>query len=95
MEEAGSPSNNLAAAEACLLASFHRDPSDRFVTVHRRHRQTDTTDRLRSDSIGRTVLQTVAQKPYCWNLVVHADNRRRQIESKFGVGCSLRVDLQF
>ena len=30
--------------------------------MHQRHRQTDRQDRQRSDSIGRTVLQTVAQK---------------------------------
>jgi len=32
-----------------------------LATVHQRHRQTGQ-DRQRSDSIGRTVLQTVAQK---------------------------------
>jgi len=32
-----------------------------LATVHERHRQ-DRTDRQRTDSIGRTVLQTVAQK---------------------------------
>jgi len=31
--------------------------------VHERHRQTDRTGQ-RTDSIGRTVLQTVAQKLY-------------------------------
>jgi len=35
---------------------------DRLATIHQRHRQTDRTDRQRTDSIGRTVLQTVAQK---------------------------------
>jgi len=30
--------------------------------VHERHRQTDRTDRQRTDSIGRTVLQAVAHK---------------------------------
>ena len=55
-------------AEAYLLAEFHLDPSNRLATVHDRHRQdrqtgqTRQTDRQRSDSIGRTVLQTVAQK---------------------------------
>jgi len=34
------------------------DPSNRLATVHQRYRQ---ADRQRSDSIGRTVLQTVAQ----------------------------------
>ena len=50
---------------ACQLAKFHLDPSNRLATVHERHRQTDRqdrTDRQRSDSIGRTVLQTLAKK---------------------------------
>jgi len=45
---------------------FHLDPSNRLATVHERYRQDrigqDRQDRQRSDSIGRTVLQTVAQK---------------------------------
>jgi len=54
----------VARAEAYLHAKFHLDPSNRLATIHQRHRQdrTDKTDRQRSDSIGRTVLQTVAQK---------------------------------
>jgi len=51
---------------AYLHAKFHLDASNRLATVHqtyRHDRQTDRqTDRLRSDSIGRIVLQTVAQK---------------------------------
>ena len=52
-------------AEAYLHAKFHLGPSNCLATVHERYRQrngTDRTDRQRSDSIGRTVLQTVAQK---------------------------------
>jgi len=55
-------------AEAYLRAKFHFDPSNRLATAHERHRQTDCRDRQtgqtgqRSDSTGRTVLQTVAQK---------------------------------
>ena len=49
-------------AEAYLHAKFHLDPSNRFSTIHQRHRQTDRQDRQRSDSIGRTVLQAVAQE---------------------------------
>jgi len=54
-------------AEAYLQAKFHLDPSNRLTTVHERHRhtgqkQTERTDRQRTGSIGRTVLQTVAQK---------------------------------
>jgi len=47
-----------AEAEAYLHAKFHLDPSNRLATIHR-YRQ---TYRQRSDSIGRTVLQMVAQK---------------------------------
>jgi len=48
----------VAWAEAYLRAKFHLDPSNHLATVHESYRQ----DRQRSDSIGRTVLQTVAQK---------------------------------
>ena len=45
---------------------WHANPSNRLATIHQRRiqtRQTDIqTDRQRSDSIARTVLQTVAQK---------------------------------
>jgi len=48
---------------AYVHAKFHLDPSSRLATIHdvtdRTGRQ---TDRQRSDSIRRTVLQTVAQK---------------------------------
>jgi len=47
-------------AEAYLHAKFHLDPSNRLATIHQRHRQ----DRQPYDSIGRTVLQTVAQTPH-------------------------------
>ena len=52
--------NNVAGAEACLRAKFHLDPSSHLATVHRRYRQTGQ-DRQRTGSIGRTILQTVAQ----------------------------------
>jgi len=42
-----------------LHAKFHLDLFNHLATVH--ERQTDKTGQ-RSDSIGRTVLQTVAQK---------------------------------
>jgi len=54
--------HNVARAEAYLQAKFHLDPSNRLATVHERYRQADRTDRQWTDSIGRTVLQTVAQK---------------------------------
>ena len=67
---------NVVGAEAYLLVKFHLDPSNRLVTVHQRHRQDRTGQdrqyRQRSDSIGRTVLQTVAQKRFalCHRTVV-------------------------
>jgi len=56
----------VAGVETYLRAKFNLDPSNRLATIHQRHRQTGQTgrtDRQRSDSIVRTVLQTVAQKP--------------------------------
>jgi len=56
----------VARAEAYPHTKFHLDPSNRLATIHQRHRQighryrTDRTGQ-RSDSIGRTVLQTVAE----------------------------------
>jgi len=55
-------SHNVATAETYLHAKFHLDQSNRLATVHQHHRQTDNTGQ-RSDSIGRIILQTVAQKP--------------------------------
>ena len=54
----------MARAEAYLHAEFHLDPSNCLTTVYERHRQDRQTgqERQRTDSIGRTVLQTVAQK---------------------------------
>ena len=53
----------MARAEAYLLAKFHFDPSNRLATVHQRRRQQTAGQTGQwSDSIGRTVLQTVAQK---------------------------------
>ena len=42
---------------------WHIDPSNHLATVYQHYRQ-DRTDRQWSDSIGRTVLQTVAQNCY-------------------------------
>jgi len=44
-----------------LHAKFPLDPSNRLATMHKRYRQDKESDRQRTDSIGRTVLQTVAQ----------------------------------
>jgi len=33
--------HNVAEAESYQIAKFHLDPSNRLVTVHQRHRQTD------------------------------------------------------
>jgi len=64
--------HNVACTEAYLHAKFYPDPFSRLATIHQRYRQTgedrqtdrqtDRQDRLRSDRIGRTVLQSVAQK---------------------------------
>ena len=65
------PSNcNVARAEAYLHAKFHLDLSNRLATVNQRHRQTGQTDRQRSDSIKRTVLQTVTRKLFYLDIPV-------------------------
>ena len=56
--------HNVARAEAYKHAKFHLNPCNHLATIHQRHRQTDRTDRQWSDSIGRTVLQTVAQNRF-------------------------------
>ena len=73
----------MARAEAYLHAKFHRDLSNHLATVHERHRQTDRqTDRQRSDSMGRTVLQTVAQKRCVLEvLLLEIGNRKLRAES--------------
>jgi len=62
----GSWVHSVAGAGAYLYAKFYFDSSNHLATIHQRHRQTDgtgQTGRQRSDSIGQTVLQAVAQKP--------------------------------
>jgi len=67
----------VARAKAYLHAKFHLDPSNRLATIHKRYRETDRTGQTgqRSDSIGRTVLQMVAQKrrPIKQKLSVRSD----------------------
>jgi len=64
-------------AEAYRHAKLHLDPSNRLATIHQRYRQTDRqTDRQRSDNIGRTVLQTVAQK------LLHQDKQMKGLTSE-------------
>jgi len=60
---AGSPSKKVwpGPRPSYLHTKAHLDPSNRLATIHQRHRQDRQTGQ-RSDSIGRTVLQTVAQK---------------------------------
>ena len=62
--ELGPHLTQCARVDAYLRAKLHLDPSNRLSTIHQRYRHTeqDRTERQRSDSIGRTVLQTVAQK---------------------------------
>jgi len=56
----------VAWTEAYLHTKWHPNPSNRLATIHQRHRKDTTSqdrqDRQLSGSIGRTVLQTVAQK---------------------------------
>ena len=53
----------MARAEAYLHAKFYLDASNRLATRHQRYRQDRQADRTDngSDSIGRTVLQTVSK----------------------------------
>ena len=51
----------MARAEAYPHAKFDLDPSNRLATIHQRYSQDYRTGQ-RSDSIGRTVLQTVAKQ---------------------------------
>jgi len=63
---AGSPSNRMwPVPSPTCMPSFVLIRPNSLATVHERHIQTDRTDRQdrqRTDSIGRTVLQTVTQK---------------------------------
>jgi len=43
-------------------AKFHLDPSNRLATIYQHYMNTGQTARQRTDSTGRTVLQTVAKK---------------------------------
>jgi len=84
----------VARAEAYLHAKFHLDPSNRLATVHERHRHTERqtdrqTDRQRTDSIGRTVLQTVAQKNHLHSFV--AETAEAGLESQTWTGVATRV----
>jgi len=58
---AGSPSNNVARAEAYPHAKFYLDASNRLATIRQCYRQTGQTDRQRFDSIGRTVYRQTGQ----------------------------------
>jgi len=57
----------VSGAEAYLHAKFHLDPSNRLATVHERYRQTGQ----RTNSTGRTLLETVTQKPFTRSLEVN------------------------
>jgi len=58
--EVGPHLTQCGPGEAYLHAKFRLDPSNHLTSAPTL--QTDRTDRQRTDSIGRTVLQTVAQK---------------------------------
>jgi len=53
--------HSVAGAETYLHAKFHLDSSNCLATILQAHR-TDRQTGQRSDSMGQTVLQTVAQK---------------------------------
>ena len=57
--------------EAYLRAKFHLDPSSHLATIHKRCRQDRQTGQT-CDSMGRAVLQTVAQKPQLHNTTIYA-----------------------
>jgi len=77
-------------AEAYCRAKFQLDPYNRLATIHQRHRQTDRQDRQLSTSIGRTVLQPVAQKTaFVCNDDIYAHN----VYCVFMTVCCLR-DMQ-
>jgi len=64
---AGSPCNTRWPVPKPIGTKGYLDPSNRLVTIHQRHDQTDRhtgQTGQRSLSIRRTVLQTVAQKRY-------------------------------
>jgi len=54
---AGSPSNTKSPGARPIHTKSHLDQCSHLATIHQRYRQTGQTDRQRSDSIGRTVLQ--------------------------------------
>ena len=77
----------MARAEAYLHAKFHLDPYNCLATIQQRHRQ---TDRQRSDSIGRTVLQTVAKKHNNYLLNIEQQSPTLYIHNSCAVGNILR-----
>jgi len=62
-------SYNFSLLNRCSFSfrySYYKCSGDRLATIHQRYRQDRQTDRQTgqpSDSVGRTVLQTVVQKP--------------------------------
>ena len=48
-------------AEAYLYAKFHLDPSNRLTTVQQRYRETNKTDRQRSDSRANRFWATICK----------------------------------
>jgi len=69
----GSTSNTNYTMWPGSMTKWHLDPSNRLAAIHQRHRQTGQ----RSDSIGQTVLQTVAQKGSHLLLSVTSSNADR------------------
>jgi len=90
--KAGSPSNSVAGTEAYLRAMFHLDPSNPLATVHQRYRQDIQTDRQRTDSTRRTVLQTVAQKYAIFTLSLPVTILKVSIKSPLSRGVTTAGD---
>jgi len=64
--ETGSPSNTIWPGPS-VHAKFHLDPSNHLATANQSQTGEDRRDRQRSNSIGQTVLQMVAQKALSLN----------------------------
>ena len=62
-EELGPYVTQCGQGRGLLHTKWRLDPSNRLATIHQRYTDRQTRqDRQRSDSIGRTVLRTVAPK---------------------------------
>ena len=72
-EQLGPHLKQCGRAKAYLHAKFILQSSNRLATIHQRYRQTGQTDRQWTESIGQTVLQTIAKNVI--NLLVTAKDQ--------------------